>query len=74
MLGDEAIAMAKGSRIRVRTTAELGGSQPRYTFEAWWRRDGAEDDEPWHRFGEAVHYPEAALNCNDAMDCMMAGD
>jgi protein arginine N-methyltransferase 1 len=53
------IKVRAGAAIRVKTTAVLGGPQPRYTFEAW--VDGKS-------VGEALHYPEASLSINDMAD------
>ena len=72
---DQGVSLAKGQRVRVRVTCDLGGPLPRYTFrveceEAQGEADGAAH---WRSFGSPLVLPEAALNCNDMMDLMMDG-
>ena len=65
LLLDEAVAVAAGQALRVRTTAELAGALPRYTFEVH-----IEDEQGQLRqlAPARITYPEDAFNCNEAAD------
>ena len=71
---DHHVDLEAGQRLRVDTSCELGGPQPRYTFEAWFEDTSAAGDThgdtpaAWRSLGPMLHFPEAALNCNDMMD------
>ena len=69
LLLGEGVAVRAGDAVRVRTSAELGGSQPRYSFEASVKPLAAEQ---WTSIGGKIEYPEASLNVNDYCDLMMA--
>ena len=62
--GEGAAELSAGDALLVRTSAALDCAQPRYTFEAFVEEGGG----ALRALGPAIHYPEAALNCNEAVD------
>ena len=62
------VRVEAGQAIVVHTTAELAGVQPRYTFEAWLLAAGGAR----RSLGPPIGYPEAALNCNEMADLLLA--
>ena len=76
LLGDGGgVRVAAGQRVRVLTLAELGGPQPRYSFEAalWVPAvaGGKGGEGVWRAVGRQIEYPEAGLNCNDMADLLL---
>jgi len=74
LLGDQPVALRAGARVRVRVAARLAGPQPRYAFETEVSEEAGDESSCWRRVGTELQYPEAAMNVNDAMDALMAGD
>ena len=64
------VRVEAGQAIVVHTSAELAGTQPRYTFEAWLlAANGARSS-----LGPPISYPEAALNCNEMADLLLSDE
>ena len=68
LLLDGETPLTTGQRIKVATNCDLAGARPTYTFETWVEEEG---NSSWRSLGPPICYPEAALNVNDAMDCLM---
>ena len=68
LLLDGETPLTTGRRIKVATKCDLAGARPTYTFETWVEEEGISS---WRSLGPPICYPEAALNVNDAMDCLM---
>ena len=64
LLLDAATEVRAGDVLLVKTSAALAGAHPRYTFAACLEQSGG----AVRALGPTVHYPEAALNCNEALD------
>ena len=69
---DEAVQVRVRDEVRVRTSVALAGALPLYTFEAFLAPAGEEEGGGRLRaLGSPLHYPEAALNCNEAVDMQL---
>ena len=69
---DEAVQVRVRDEVRVRTSVALAGALPLYTFEAFLVPAGEEEGGGRLRaLGSPLHYPEAALNCNEAIDMQL---
>ena len=54
----EPVEVREGATLLVRTTAELDGATPQYTFQAWLGEQGDErEPEAMRSLGEVVRYP-----------------
>jgi len=73
---DEVTMVRAGDEVRVRTSVSLAGALPLYTFEAFLMPAGEEGNSgggggTLRALGSPLHYPEAALNCNEAVDLLV---
>ena len=78
LLLDEAVQVRAGDEVRVRTSVALAGALPLYTFEAFLVPAGGGEGGgggggggTLRALGSPLHYPEAALNCNEAVDMQL---
>ena len=75
LLLDEAVQVRAGDEVRVRTSVALAGALPLYTFEAFLVPASEEGSGggggTLRALGSPLHYPEAALNCNEAIDMQL---